>query len=157
MHAAHTRGSEHHPYIVKWGERWGLAGVATPLAGCMPSKHKALGFIPSTGINLVGWWRPVIPALRRRLSFLPEITQLVRSEDRSQRALSWVPSLFRATVSFPADSSWAGGQREQERMWRKDGREKARVLCVSMKLRAGGQSQAEHQRRGGPCVFSSSG
>lgn len=118
-----------------------MAGVATQLAGYVPSKHKALGFIPSTGINLVWWRRPVIPALRRRLSYLPEITQLVRSKDRSQRALSWVPSLFRPTMSFPAGSSWAGGQREQERMWRKSGREKARVLCVSMKLRAGGQTE----------------
>lgn len=71
-----------------------MAGVAAQLAGCVPSEHKALGFIPSTGITLVWWWRPVIPALRRRLSYLPEITQLVRSKDRSQRALSWVPSLF---------------------------------------------------------------
>lgn len=64
------------------------------MAGCVPSKHKALGFIPSTGINLVGWRRPVIPALRKRLSFSPEITQLVRSKDRSQRALSWVPHVI---------------------------------------------------------------
>lgn len=123
-----------------------MAGVAAQLAGCMPSEHKALGFIPGTGITLVWWRRPVIPALRRRLSYLPEITQLVRSKDRSQRALSWVSSLFRPTMSFPADSSWAGGQRGQERMWRKGGRGSTGSLCKheaqSWRPEPGGASEA---------------
>lgn len=114
---------------------WGLAGPGAQLAGCQPSKHQALGFIPSTGINQVWWQRP-------------EITQPARSKERSQRALSWVPSFFRPTMLFPAGSFWAGEQRVQERMWRDVRREKAEIHPGSMKLRTGGQSQGEHQRLG---------
>lgn len=85
-----------------WGE-WGLAGCVAQLAGCVSSRHKALGFISNTRINLVWWQRPVIPAMRR-LSYSPESTQLVRRKERSQRALSWVPSLFQTTMLFPAGS-----------------------------------------------------
>lgn len=63
------------------------------MAGCVPSKHEALGSIPSPGTNQVGWHRSVTPALGR-CSYLPEVTHQMRSWERSQRAVPWFPLPF---------------------------------------------------------------
>lgn len=96
------------------------------MAGCVPSEHEALGSIPSPGTNQMGWHRSVTPALGR-CSYLPEVTHRMRSWERSQRALPWVPLPFPPHCSLvpvvSTGSSGAGDQKEQEEKWRKCRRE----------------------------------
>lgn len=123
------------------------------MAGCEPSNLKAPGCIPSTRINQVWRQRPVNLALRR-LSDFPEVTQLARGKERSQRALSWVPLALptRHAVSSRRLLGWRTERRREDVENRQRGK-KAKIHPLSMKLRAGGQSQGEHQRLGAMCAW----